>query len=124
MDFFVFPQHRTRQMGSFLPKVGIKHYNVIVDWQNIFDPPVKKGLRTYENVQEITIGQEDDCTIGCLLDYTFSKENYKSIAIELSKQWVLDTHPKATKKISFTGNLNWPGQTTMFFIIEDVKKTV
>ena len=29
-----------------------------------------------------------------------------------------------TNKKKFTGNLNWPGQTTMFFIIEEVKKTV
>ena len=110
-------------MGSFLPKVEIKRYNIIVDWQNIFDPPVKKGLRTYENVREITMGQEDDCTMVSLLDYHFSKENYQSIAIELSKQWVLDAQPKPIKK-KFTGNLNWPGQTTMFFIIEEVKKTV
>ena len=31
------------------------------------------------------MGQEDDCTMVCLLDYHFSKENYQSIAIELSK---------------------------------------
>ena len=85
-------------MGSFLPKVEIKRYNIIVDWQKIFDPPVKKGLRTYENVREITMGQEDDCTMVSLLDYHFSKENYQSIAIELSKQWVLDAQPKPIKK--------------------------
>ena len=62
--------------------------------QNVFDQPAKNDLRTYEDVQKITIGQGDDYATGCLLDYAYFKENYKLIAIDLSKQQALDADPK------------------------------
>ena len=37
----------------------------MIDTQNFLDQPVKEDLRTYDNFQNITIGQEDDYTIGC-----------------------------------------------------------
>ena len=55
------------------------------------------------------------------------------IAIDLSKQQVLDADPKAIKQINFTGNLNrgWNADgrvinanTTMFFIIEEKKEII
>ena len=44
------------------------------------------------------------------------------IAIELSKQQALDADPKAMQHVNFTWNLE--GQSTIFFIIEEMKKTV
>ena len=44
------------------------------------------------------------------------------IAIDLIKQQTLDADPKAIKQINFTGNLNWAGGATVFFIIEKAKK--
>ena len=41
---------------------------------------------TYKNIRKITTGQGDDYATGCLLDYPYFKENYKMIAIDLSKQ--------------------------------------
>ena len=38
----------------------------------------------YENIRKIATGQGDDYTIGCLLDYSYIKENYKMIVIDLS----------------------------------------
>ena len=46
------------------------------------------------------------------------------IAIDLSKQQVLDTDPKAIQQINFTVNLNQQGNTAMFFIIEELKETI
>ena len=46
----------------------------------------------------------------------------KTIAIDLSKQQALDADPKAIQKINLTGNLE--NQSTIFFIIEEVKETV
>ena len=46
------------------------------------------------------------------------------IAIDLSKQQVLDTDPKAIQQINFTANLDQAGNTTMFFIIGEVKETI
>ena len=72
---------------------------------NAFDQPVKNNFRTYDNIQKITIGQRDDYTTGCLLDYNYFNEYYKMIAIDLSKQPALDADPKAIQEINFTGNL-------------------
>ena len=94
----------------------------MIDGQNVFDQPVKNDLRTYENVRNDY--QEDDYTTGCLLDYPYFKENYKLIAIDLSKQQALDANPKAIQQINFTGNLDRPRQTTLFFIIEEAKETI
>ena len=56
--------------------------------------------------------------------YSYFKENYKLIAIYLSKQQALDVDPRAIQKINFTANLDRDGNTTMFFITEQAKETV
>ena len=61
-----------------------------------------------------------------MLDYHYFKYYYKMIAIDLSKQQVLDSYPKAIQQINFTGNLNRGGNKniTMFLIIEESIKTL
>ena len=59
-----------------------------------------------------------------MLDYSYFKENYKMIAVDLSKQQALDADPRAIQQINFTANLDKAGNTTMFFIIEKAKETV
>ena len=44
------------------------------------------------------------------------------IAIDLSKQQILDADPKAIQQINFTANLGRAGNTTIFFIIEGAKE--
>ena len=46
------------------------------------------------------------------------------IAINLSKQQALDADPKAIHQINFIENLDREGNTTIFFIIEEVKETI
>ena len=58
-----------------------------------------------------------------MLDYSYFKENYRMIAIDLSKQQAWDTDPRAIQQINFTANLDREGNTTMFFIIEESKQT-
>ena len=70
----------------------------MIDGQKLLDQPVKNALRIYNNVRRIMIGQGDDYTTGCLLDYLYFKENYKLIVIDLSKQQALDADPKANQK--------------------------
>ena len=43
---------------------------------------------------------------GCLLDYSCLKENYKMIAIDLSRQTELDADPREIQQINFTANLD------------------
>ena len=59
-----------------------------------------------------------------MLDYIYLKNNYKMIAIDLSKQQVLDADPRAIQQINFTANLVTAGNTTMSFIIEEAKETI
>ena len=58
----------------------------MIDGRKFFDQPIKSDLETYYNIRKITIGQGDDCTTGCLLDYPYFKKYYELIAIDLSKQ--------------------------------------
>ena len=46
------------------------------------------------------------------------------IAKDLSTQQKLDVGPKAIQQISFTGNLDEAANTTVFFIIEEVKEII
>ena len=46
------------------------------------------------------------------------------IAIDLSKQQVLDVDPKAIQQISFTANLDRSGNTRLYFILQGAKETV
>ena len=72
----------------------------------------------------MTQGHMATLTYGCLVDYVYFKDNNKLIAIDLSKQLGRGADPKAIQQINFTGNLDCAGNTTMFFIIEEVKETI
>ena len=96
----------------------------MVDEKNFFDRPVKNDKVTHENIRKITTGQGDDYTTGCLLDYAYFKKYYKIVAIDSSKQQVLDVDPKAIQQINFTANLDREGNTRFYFILEEAKETV
>ena len=67
----------------------------MIDGRNFFDQAINSINKTYENIRRIATGQGDDYTMGCLLDYSYFKENFKLIAIDLSKQQALDADPRA-----------------------------
>ena len=50
------------------------------------------------------------------------KDDSKMIAINLSNQQARDADPRAIQQINFTSNLDRAGDTTMFFITEDVEE--
>ena len=81
----------------------------MIDGKNVFDQPIKNVKVTYDNIRKIATGQGDDYTTGCLLDYTYFKNYYKMIAIDLSKEQALEANPKAIQHISFTANLHKTG---------------
>ena len=94
------------------------------DGKNLFDQSINSELKAYENIRKVATGQGDDYTTGCLLDYSYFKENYKVIAINLSKQEALDADLRAIQQTNLTANLDRAGNTAMFFIIEEAKETV
>ena len=115
---------RISHSNYYLPKAEIKYYSVRTDRKNFFDQSINSIIKSYENIRKITTGQGDDYTTGCLLDYSYFKDHYKMIAIDLSKQQALDADPRAIQQINFTANLDREENTTMFFIIEEAKETV
>ena len=62
----------------------------------------------------IATGQGDDYTTFCLLDYSYFKNYYKIIAIDLSKQQVLDVDPRAIQQNNFTATLDRAGNVLYY----------
>ena len=101
----------------YVPNVRIKDFNVLIDGKSFFDLPVKNEEEAYEKI--IDMSNNNDYTTGNLLDFAYFKENYKLIAIDLSKQ----TKLKDPQQISFIGKLLAARGATMFFIIEKSEET-
>ena len=116
--------HRISTRRYNLPIVEIKDYNIMVNGENVFDQSIKNIKVTYENIRKIAIGQGDDYTTGCLLDYPYFLDTYKMIAVDLSKQQALDADPRAIQQINFTANLDRAGNTRVYFILEEAKETI
>ena len=71
----------------------------MINEENFFHQPIENNKVTYENIRKIVTGQGDDYTTGCLLSYSYFKDTYKMIAVDLSKQHALDADPKAINKL-------------------------
>ena len=108
----------------YLPTAKVKDYNIMIDTKIFFDQPMNNYITTYENIRKIRIGQGDDYTTGCLLDYNYFKEHYNMMATDLCKQQELDADQKSIQQINFTGNLDGANNRIMFFITEEVKETI
>ena len=106
---------RTSHSTYYLPKVEIKDYNVMIDGSNFFDQPISGMSKTYENIRKIAAGKGDDYTTGCLLDYSYFKENYKMIAVDLSGQNDLDADPRGIQQMDFTANLDRAGNNNILY---------
>ena len=116
--------NRTSNDQYYLPTVEIKDYNIMINDENFFDQPIKNNKVTYDNIRKIAIGQEDDYTTGCLLDYPYFANTYKMSTVDLSKQQALDADPRAIQQISFTANVDRAGNTRVYFILEEAKETI
>ena len=47
-------------------------------------------IKQYDELRKESTGQGGDYTTGCLLDFSYFKENYRLTAADLSKQKALD----------------------------------
>ena len=113
---------RTSRKGYCLPNVKVTDYNL--DGKNFFDQPVKNNKITHESIRKIATSKGDVYTTGCLLNYTYFRDYYKMIAIDLSKQQALDADPRAIQQINFTENLDRAGNTRIFLILEKAKENI
>ena len=104
----------------YLPKVMIKDYNAIIDKLAFFDLPIKTEEEAYEKI--IDISRNNEYTTGNLLDYDYFKKYYILIAIDLSKQQVLQENEDLIQQINFIGRLE--EEPNVFIIIEKKEHTV
>ena len=110
--------HRDSFSHYYVPNVQIKDFNVLIDGKGFFDLPVKNEEEVYEKIIEMS--NNNDYTTVNLLDFAYYKENYKLIAIDLSKQSKL----KDLQQINFIGKVEGQNSgVTMFFIIEKSEET-
>ena len=96
----------------YLPRAIIKDFNVIIDKLAFFDFPIKTEEEAYEKI--IDISRNNEYTTGNLLDHDYFKNYYKLIAIDLSKQQVLQENEDLIQQINFIGRLE---QAVNIFII-------
>ena len=110
---------RTSLSKYYVPKVEIKYFNVLIDGKPFFEIPVKNKEEAYEAITHMS--KNNDYKTGNFLDYEYFKDNYKLVAIDLSKQIELE-NPDLKQQINFIGRLE-ESNATMFFIIEEKEET-
>ena len=108
------------KLNYYLPKVMVKDFNVVIDKLAFFDLPIKTEEEAYEKI--IDISRNNEYTTGNLLDYDNFKKYYKLIAIDLSKQQVLQENEDLVQLINFIGRLE--EVANVFIIIEKKENTI
>ena len=86
----------------YLSRVMVKDFNVIIDKLAFFDLPIKTEEEAYEKI--IDISRNNEYTTGNLLDYDYFKKYYRSIAIDVSKQQVLQENEDLFNKLILLEN--------------------
>ena len=86
-------QYKTR--WYYLPKGIIKNYDVIINRKSFYDQASDSDIKGYEEIRKLATGQGNDYTTGYLFDYEYTKNHYRLIAVDLSRQKELDADPKA-----------------------------
>ena len=74
---------RRDSFSYYVSSNEIKDFNVLIDGKRFFDLPVKNE-EVYKKIIEMS--RNNDYTTGNLLDFAYFTENYRLIAINLSKQ--------------------------------------
>ena len=92
---------RNGQQKYYLPRIDLNKYNVFIDGRHFYDDPIEIDIEKYRELKKVMIGKGEDYTTGSLLDYNYFDKHYKLVAVNLSKQKELDTHPRAIQQIEF-----------------------
>ena len=98
----------------------VKDFNVIIDKLAFFDLSIKSEEEAYKKILDIS--RNNEYTAGNLLDYDYFKKYYKSIAIDLSKQQLLQENEDLIQQTNFIGKLE--EAANVFIIIEKKENTI
>ena len=104
----------------YLPRVTVKDFNVLIDKLAFFYLPIKTEEEAYEKI--IDVSKNNEYTTGNLLDCDYFKTCYKLIAIDLSKQQVLQENEDLIQQINFFGRLEEAANVSI--IIEKKEHTI
>ena len=104
----------------YLPRVMVKDYHLMIDKLAFFDLPIKTAEEAYKKI--IDISRNNEYTTSNLLDYDYFKKYYKLIAIDLSKQQVLQENGDLIHQINFIVKLE--EAANVFIIIEKKENTI
>ena len=98
----------------------------MIDGRNFYDQTINDLIKQYDEVRKVSTGHGNDYTTGSLLDYAYFKEDYRLIAIDLSKQKALDADPRAIQQIVIQGAVAGDDNTKirLYTILEQSKGTV
>ena len=98
----------------------------MIDRKKFYEQPINDVIKQYNEVRKVSTGQGDDYTTGCLLDYVYFKDNYRLIAVDLSKQKALDADQSAIQQIVFQGVVGRDDNTKirLYTILEKSEETV
>ena len=109
----------------FLPRGEIEYYNVLIDETTFYGQPINSLIKQYDGVKKLSTEHGDDYTTGCLLDYVCFKDNYRSIAVDLTKQKPLNADSRTTQQIVFQGVAGGANNTNirLYTIFEKSKET-
>ena len=84
---------RYKARRYYLAEGIIKNYN----GDNCYDQLIDSDAKRHAEIRNLTTGQGEFYTTGCLLNYGYIINLYKLIAVDLSRQKELDADPKAIK---------------------------
>ena len=110
----------------FLSRGEINNYNILIDGRKFYDQPINDIIKQYNEVRKVSTRYGDDYATGCLLDYTYFKDNSRLIAVDLSKQKALDADLRAIQQILFQAVVEGEGNTKirLYTILEKSKETM
>ena len=98
----------------------------MIDGRYFYDQTINDIIKQYDVIRKVSTGYGDDYTTGCLWDYAYFKDNYRLIAVHLSKQKALDADPRAIQQIVFQGVVRRANNTKirLYTILEKSKETI
>ena len=107
---------RFKFWGHYLPKGIIKNYNAIINGNNFHDWTIDSDIK-YIETRKLTTGPSEDYTKWHLLDYKNTKNNYRVVKVDLSRQKKLGYDPKANQfsKQNLLGN--WKMQPIKLLLV-------
>ena len=107
----------------FLPRLKIDNYNIEIDRRNFCHQPISDSIKQYNKIRKNINRTRWWLNKWLFIRFCFSfKENYRSIAADLSKQKALHADSRAIHQIIFTGKTS--AAVIIYYILEKSKETM